>query len=44
MSVWGRNSYTLFGILLLVLIILLCVTSAMTIAMAYFQVILFALK
>ena len=37
LSVWGRNSYTLFGILLLVAIILLCVTSAMTIAMVYFQ-------
>jgi hypothetical protein len=37
LSVWGRNSYTLFGILLLVAVILLCVTSCMTIAMLYFQ-------
>lgn len=37
LSVWGRNYYTLYGILLLVLLILLCVTSCMTIAMLYFQ-------
>jgi hypothetical protein len=37
LSVWGRNYYTLYGILLLVSIILLCVTSCMTIAMLYFQ-------
>jgi hypothetical protein len=37
LSVWGRNYYTLYGILLLVFLILLCVTSCMTIAMLYFQ-------
>lgn len=37
LSVWGRNTYTLFGILLVVALILICVTSAMTIAMLYFQ-------
>ena len=37
LSVWGRNSYTLYGILLIVTVILICVTSAMTIAITYFQ-------
>jgi len=36
-SVWGHNSYTLFGILFLVFILLLIVTACITIALTYFQ-------
>ena len=36
-SVWGYKSYTLFGILLIVFVILIAVTSCMSIAMTYFQ-------
>eukprot|EP01100_Stratorugosa_tubuloviscum_P010772 TRINITY_DN4689_c2_g1_i1.p1 TRINITY_DN4689_c2_g1~~TRINITY_DN4689_c2_g1_i1.p1 ORF type:complete len:620 (-),score=231.41 TRINITY_DN4689_c2_g1_i1:784-2565(-) len=36
-SVWGHNSYTLYGILFLVFIILLIVTACITIALTYFQ-------
>jgi len=36
-SVWGHHSYTLYGILFLVFIILLIVTACITIAQTYFQ-------
>jgi len=36
-SVWGHNSYTLYGILFLVFLILLVVTACITIALTYFQ-------
>ncbi|EFA76586.1 TM9 protein B [Heterostelium album PN500] len=36
-SVWGHNSYTLYGILCLVFIILVIVTSCITVAFTYFQ-------
>jgi len=36
-SVWGHNSYHLYGILFLVFIILIIVTSCITIALTYFQ-------
>lgn len=36
-SVWGHEVYTLFGILLLVFFILILVTSAVTVALTYFQ-------
>jgi len=36
-SVWGHLSYHLYGILFLVFIILLIVTSSITIALTYFQ-------
>lgn len=36
-SVWGHNSYTLYGILFLVYLILLIVTACITIALTYFQ-------
>jgi len=36
-SVWGHNSYTLYGILFLVFIILIIVTACITIALTYFQ-------
>jgi len=36
-SVWGHNSYTLYGILCLVFIILIIVTACITIALTYFQ-------
>lgn len=36
-SVWGHEVYTLFGILLLVFIILIIVTSAVSVALCYFQ-------
>ena len=37
-SVWGHQFYSLYGILLLVFLILLVVTSFITIALTYFQV------
>ena len=37
-SVWGHQFYSLYGILLLVFLILLIVTSFITIALTYFQV------
>jgi hypothetical protein len=36
-SVWGHNSYTLWGILALVFLILIVVTACITIALTYFQ-------
>jgi len=36
-SVWGHSSYTLYGILSLVFILLLLVTACITIALTYFQ-------
>jgi len=36
-SVWGHSSYTLFGILSLVFVLLLIVTACITIALSYFQ-------
>jgi len=36
-SVWGHNSYTLWGILALVFVILIIVTACITIALTYFQ-------
>jgi hypothetical protein len=36
-SVWGHSSYTLFGILFLVFIILIIVTACITVALTYFQ-------
>jgi len=36
-SVWGRSSYQLYGILFIVAIILLIVTSCITLALTYFQ-------
>ncbi|EGG15974.1 TM9 protein B [Cavenderia fasciculata] len=36
-SVWGHNSYTLYGILCVVFIILLIVTACITVAFTYFQ-------
>eukprot|EP01101_Sappina_pedata_P012737 TRINITY_DN890_c0_g1_i1.p1 TRINITY_DN890_c0_g1~~TRINITY_DN890_c0_g1_i1.p1 ORF type:complete len:615 (+),score=254.76 TRINITY_DN890_c0_g1_i1:65-1909(+) len=36
-SLWGHNSYTLFGILMLVFVLLLIVTACITIALTYFQ-------
>ncbi|GAM27660.1 hypothetical protein SAMD00019534_108360, partial [Acytostelium subglobosum LB1] len=36
-SVWGHNSYTLYGILCLVFIILIIVTACITVAFTYFQ-------
>lgn len=36
-GVWGHSTYTLYGILSLVVIILLIVTSCITIALTYFQ-------
>eukprot|EP01087_Luapelamoeba_hula_P002630 TRINITY_DN1230_c0_g1_i1.p1 TRINITY_DN1230_c0_g1~~TRINITY_DN1230_c0_g1_i1.p1 ORF type:complete len:586 (-),score=78.46 TRINITY_DN1230_c0_g1_i1:63-1820(-) len=36
-SVWGHNSYTLYGILFLVFLILIVVTACITIALTYFQ-------
>ena len=36
-SVWGRQLYSLYGILLLVFLILIIVTSFITIALTYFQ-------
>jgi len=36
-SVWGHSSYTLFGILMLVFVLLLIVTACITIALTYFQ-------
>ncbi len=34
---WGHNSYTLWGILALVFLILIVVTACITIALTYFQ-------
>jgi len=36
-SVWGHTSYTLYGILCLVFIILIIVTACITVALTYFQ-------
>jgi hypothetical protein len=36
-SVWGHSSYTLFGVLFLVFIILIIVTACITVALTYFQ-------
>ncbi|EGC29057.1 hypothetical protein DICPUDRAFT_59030 [Dictyostelium purpureum] len=36
-SVWGHSSYTLYGILCLVFIILIIVTACITVALTYFQ-------
>mmetsp|Transcript_11502 Transcript_11502/g.28974 ORF Transcript_11502/g.28974 Transcript_11502/m.28974 type:complete len:589 (+) Transcript_11502:25-1791(+) len=36
-SVWGHNSYHLYGILFIVFLILLAVTACITIALTYFQ-------
>jgi hypothetical protein len=36
-SVWGHNSYQLFGIIFIVVIILFIVTACITIALTYFQ-------
>eukprot|EP01132_Coremiostelium_polycephalum_P007798 gene7798-9598_t len=36
-SVWGHSSYTLFGILCLVFIILIIVTACITVTLTYFQ-------
>uniref|UniRef100_A0A6B0VEL1 Transmembrane 9 superfamily member n=1 Tax=Ixodes ricinus TaxID=34613 RepID=A0A6B0VEL1_IXORI len=36
-TVWGREHYTLYGILLLVAIILLSVTASISVALTYFQ-------
>eukprot|EP00127_Corallochytrium_limacisporum_P000167 Clim_evm28s6 gene=Clim_evmTU28s6 len=36
-TVFGRQPYTLFGILLIVFVILMCVTACMTIMLIYFQ-------
>jgi len=36
-SVWGHNTYQLFGILFLVAIILLIVTACITVSLTYFQ-------
>jgi len=36
-SVWGHSSYTLYGILMLVFIILNIVTACITVALTYFQ-------
>jgi hypothetical protein len=35
--VWGREAYTLYGILLVVFIILISVTACISIALTYFQ-------
>ena len=37
-TVWGHESYTLYGILLIVFVILLSVTACVAVAMTYFQV------
>ncbi|XP_064480299.1 transmembrane 9 superfamily member 1-like [Ornithodoros turicata] len=36
-TVWGREQYTLYGILLLVALILLSVTASISVALTYFQ-------
>lgn len=36
-TLWGREPYTLYGILLVVFVILLSVTASMSIALTYFQ-------
>ncbi|CAK4109955.1 unnamed protein product [Aphanomyces euteiches] len=38
-AIWGRQIYTLFGILFLSFVMLLAVTAFMTIAMTYFQLV-----
>ncbi|KAF0685814.1 Aste57867_22336 [Aphanomyces stellatus] len=38
-AIWGRQIYTLFGILFLAFIMLIAVTAFMTIAMTYFQLV-----
>ncbi|ETV93175.1 hypothetical protein, variant [Aphanomyces invadans] len=38
-AIWGRQIYTLFGILFLAFLMLVAVTSFMTIAMTYFQLV-----
>lgn len=36
-TLWGRDQYTLYGILTIVFIILLCVTACISISLTYFQ-------
>ena len=36
-TVWGREHYTLYGVLMLVFFILLAVTGCITLALTYFQ-------
>jgi len=36
-TLWGRENYTLFGILLIVFVILLSVTACVSVALTYFQ-------
>ena len=36
-TLWGREQYTLYGILLVVFLILLSVTASISIALTYFQ-------
>ena len=37
-TVWGREQYTLYGVLMLVFIIVLSVSACISIALTYFQV------
>lgn len=37
-SIWGHSSYQLFGILIIVFVILIVVTTCITVALTYFQV------
>lgn len=36
-TVWGREAYTLYGILLVVFVILISVTACISVALTYFQ-------
>ena len=36
-TVWGREPYTLYGILLIVFLILISVTACISVALTYFQ-------
>ena len=36
-TVWGREAYTLYGILLIVFLILISVTACISVALTYFQ-------
>ena len=36
-TVWGREAYTLYGILLVVFLILISVTACISVALTYFQ-------
>lgn len=36
-TLWGRDQYTLFGILSIVFLILLCVTACISVSLTYFQ-------